>query len=305
MSKKSLISGLLIVLAGLVAAFSFNINKSQKLVSPGIDGGKVAGNLWIPKTSEVSGDSNFPQISAKAAFFVDIDSGQVFYQKNIHERLPIASLTKIMTAIVSLENTSFNKELQVSSYAASMEPDHMQLIAGEKLTTEELLYGVFLVSANDGAEALAENSAQSRDQFVSWMNKKAVQLGMKDTVFINPTGLQEDGKTQYSTAYDTALMSHHAITKFPHLVDISSTYHQVIPKTPAHQDYDLYSGINLLTTYPGVLGLKTGYTPEAGMTLVTFAQKNGYRVLGVILNSDNRREEAKALLDHTFSKLGV
>jgi D-alanyl-D-alanine carboxypeptidase len=128
---------------------------------------------------------------------------------------------------------------------------------------------------------------------------------MKNTHFINPSGLEEEGNEQYSTAYDVMLMSRYAINKFPNLLEISSNPHIFIEKNSEHQDYDLYSGINLLTTYPGVLGFKTGYTPEAGLTLVTVAQKNGKRVIGVLLNSTERREDAKMLLDYSFAKLGV
>ena len=143
------------------------------------------------------------------------------------------------------------------------------------------------------------------DEFIPAMNKKTLQLGMKDTLFINPSGLEEDDKEQYSTAFDVALMSRYAIKQFPSLVEISSTYHRYIPKTSTHQDYDLYSGINLLTTYPGVLGLKTGYTPLAGLTLVTLARRQGQQILGVLLNSQDRRAEAKLLLDYSFAKLGA
>lgn len=277
------------------------------LVSPW-GSGRAGVNLWFPRAESrlQDGQANFsaigaPDISAKAAYFVDINSGQVLYEKDPRLRLPIASLAKIMTAVIALENKGWSDLVIVSEKAAGMEPDSMLLKAGERLMVEELLYGVFLVSANDAAEVLAETSTKDREDFLGQMNTKAAQLGMKDTLFINPTGLEEDGKQQYSTVYDVAIMARYAVKNFPHLVDISSTPHIVLPETLTHQDYDLYSGINLLTTYPGVLGFKTGYTPEAGLTLVTLAEKGGQRVLGVLLGSQNRREEAKELLDYSFS----
>lgn len=295
--------------------------KEKNIVSPWVEGGREAINLWLPQDVLASDSyADAPQITAKSAYFVDMDSGQVLYAKNPYMRLSIASVTKIMTLIVTLENHNFSDQIPVSETAANMEPDHMELRAGEKLSVEELTYGIFLVSANDAAEALAENTDGGVDNFVKAMNEKAKMLGMNDTLFINPTGLEEDknpslrsgtlrpdglGKEQYSTAFDVALMSRYAIKQFPHLVDLSSTYHEYIPATANHQDYDLYSGINLLTTYPGVMGFKMGFTPQAGYTSVTLAQKGGHWVIGVILNSDDRRDEARELLDYSFKKLGV
>lgn len=290
----------------LVAAFflvSFS-KAQQSLVSPWIEKGRTASNLWFPEGRE-GNLLGVPQITAKAAYFVEINSGEVLYQKNPSKKLPIASLVKIMTAILSLENKNWDDRILISQKAALMEPDHMRLQAGEILTVKELLYGLFLVSANDAAEALAEEVVVNREEFIDQMNKKALQLGMKDTLFINPSGLQEEGREQYSTAYDVVLMSRYAVKNLPGLLEISSTPHIILPQTETHQDYDLYSGINLLTTYPGVKGLKTGFTPEAGLTLITFAQKEGKGVLGVLLASENRREEARELLDYSFKKLGV
>lgn len=281
---------------------------NQQLISPWIARGRSATNLWFPQ-KELKGNLlgietiSPPSISAHAAYFVEINSGDVLFQKNPHQKLSIASLNKIMTAIVALENLGWRKEVLISRRATEIEPDEMVLLPGEILTVEDLLYGVFLVSANDAAEALAESISGGREEFIRLMNQKAEQLQMKNTLFLNPTGLEEK-KEQYSTAFDVALMSRYAIKYFPHLVDITSTVHIILPKTTAHQDYDLYSGINLLTTYPGVTGFKTGYTPQAGLTLVTLAKKGEYEVLGVLLNTENRREEARKLLNYSFHKLG-
>lgn len=302
MIKKTFIALFLLSIFGVLAHFFVTPQQVEKLISPMAFGSKIANNLWFPQ-AEASFSGTSLQITAKAAYFVDIDTGKVLYQKDIHEELPIASLTKIMTAIITLENKSWGDTVVISNRAAQMEPDSMLLKFGEKLTVEELLDGVFLVSGNDSAEALAETSVKDREEFIKMMNIKAKQLGMNNTFFINPTGLEEDGKFQYSSAYDVALMARYAIKNFPHLVDISKEPHIQIPQTLTHQDYDLYSGINLLTTYPGVMGFKTGYTPEAGLTLVTLAEKNGHRILGVLLNSENRREEARELLDYSFKSI--
>lgn len=279
---------------------------SFNLISPTVKDSKLptSENVWLPKIVQPAlADSGAPEITAKAAFFIETHSGRVLYQKDIHERLPIASLTKIMTAITALETAKLSDVYTVSDTAANMEPDHMGLLPGEKLTLRELLDGVFLESANDAAEVIAEGSG-NRDEFINLMNEKAGQIGMNDTKFINPTGLDEDGKDQYSSAYDVVLMARYAETHFPFLVDITSQPEMDLPATPTHREYYLISGISLVTTYPGVVGFKIGYTPSAGLTIVTLARKNNDEVLGVVLNSDDRRNETRELLDYSFKELG-
>lgn len=297
----------LLLVAVLILGFSLiHLDSSVLLASPilGITKSRIADNLWLPADTHTQ-DLQAPEVSSQAAFFIEINSGEVLYSKNIHERLSIASLVKIMTVIITLESKKFSDVVSISQRAADIEPDKMLLIAGERLTVEQLLDGIFLVSANDAAEALSEEVTGDRGEFISLMNKKASQMGMKDTLFLNPSGLEEDGTMQYSSAYDVALMARFAIKNWPNLVDISSKEHIFIDKTDYHQDYDLYSGINLLTTYPGVVGFKTGFTPEAGLTLVTLARKDNKEVLGVLLGSSDRRIDARQLLDYSFEKLGV
>lgn len=290
----------------LLSFFALNITSgktAQDLISPLIRQEKVLSlNQWFP--SEVLGvQVNAPEISAKAALFVNSKDGQVLYAKNIQEKLPIASLSKVMTALIALEHKKMDDQFEVSQRASEMEPDEMILLPGEQLTLRELLYGIFLISANDAAEVLAEEVTGNREQFIKLMNDKAKQLGMKDTYFINPTGLDEDSNNSYSTVYDLAILTRYLIRNYPEVVDISKTEHIYLPITGSHQDYDMYSGINLLTTYPGVVGFKTGYTPEAGYTLITLARKDRYEIIGVLLGSEYRRDEARSLLDYSFGKL--
>lgn len=285
----------------------------SELISPvlGVSTSNFSENIWTPLEATASSYADAPEITGEAAFFVEANTGQVLYSKNSQLKKPIASLTKIMTAIIALDHKKYTDTFIVSKAAEEVEPDEMILIAGEKMTLEELLSGIFLVSANDAAEVLAENVTGDRAEFIQEMNTKAKMLGMNNTLFINPTGLEEDDpseptklKERFSTAYDVALMSRYLIAKYPDVVKISSSPYIYLPKTENHQDYELYSGINLLTTYPGVLGLKTGYTPEAGLTLVTLAKKGNAEVIGVLLNCTSRREDAQKLLDYSFKKLG-
>lgn len=312
-----IIFAVLLILISLSIFYTFEKNRHLSLTSPvlGVSKTRIADNLWFPlPEKKITVEPEVKNLTAKSAFFVETKTGQVLFEKNSHEKLPVASLVKIMTVIVALENKSFEEIYQVSHRAADMEPDKMLLIAGEKLTLRELLDGIFLVSANDAAEVLAEGTTGRREEFINLMNSKARQLGMNDTLFINPTGLEEDDpkslpdsgqvKPQYSNSYDVLLMVRYATRRWPELIDITSTYHIFLPVTQTHQDYDMYSGINLITTYPGVVGFKTGYTPEAGLTLVTLARIGDKEVLGVILGATDRRDDAKALLDYSFKKLG-
>ena len=291
-----------LVVLSLIGFFLLSLGKgSSELISPLLSGEKVLGiNQWLP---EVLGSQiNAPKITAKAGLFIDT-TGKVLYSKNQKEKLPIASLVKVMTVLIALEHKGMDDKYVVSQRATEMEPDEMILLPKETLSLKELLYGVFLVSANDAAEVIAEGTIGSRDEFIKLMNDKAKQLGMENTYFANPTGLDEDVNNSYSTAYDLAILTRYLVRNYPEVLDISKTEHIILPKTETHQDYDMYSGINLLTTYPGVVGFKTGYTPEAGYTLITLARINGYEVIGIILDSEYRRDEAKKLLDYSFNKL--
>lgn len=310
MKKLTFFCAILVIIAAFLILNITSGKESLKFVSPLLKQEKVLGiNQWFPKFEAVS-QTEAPQISAKSGFFIETKSGQLLYEKNAHQRLPIASLTKVMTALIALEHKGLDEQYIVSKRAAGMEPDKMLLLAQEKLTLKELLSGIFLVSANDAAEVLAEGTLRQaqgeqgdRAGFIKLMNDKAKQLGMMDTYFANPTGLDEDTNNTYSTAYDLVILTRYLIRNYPQVVDITKTPHIFIPKTENHQDYEMYSGINLLTTYPGVLGFKTGYTPEAGYTLITLARKNGHEVIGVLLGSQSRRDEARELLDFSFNKL--
>jgi serine-type D-Ala-D-Ala carboxypeptidase (penicillin-binding protein 5/6) len=269
--KKYLLSILILLIIDTGVIASIFYKRNLPFASPIANKSRIIGtNIWIPNLDLVVGVNKL-NITAKSALFINSGSGRVIFSKNPHKRLAIASLVKVMTTLIALENKNINDLYVVSKRAADIEPDKMLLIAGERLTLEELLYGIFLVSANDAAEAISEGTVASRDEFINLMNDKAKLLGMQDTHFVNPTGLDEEGATSYSSAYDLIILSKYLIKNYPEVVTISQTEHKFIPKTNTHQDYDLYSGINLLTTYPGVVGFKTGFTPEAGLTLIFWA----------------------------------
>jgi D-alanyl-D-alanine carboxypeptidase len=182
--------------------------------------------------------------------------------------------------------------------------DSMGLDAGEKLLLSELLYGMMLHSGNDAAEVLANNFPGGRAAFVNAMNNKVKALGLSDTSFTNPTGLEGDGK-QYTTVYDVVVMTEYALVNFPLFDQVVSTFDYNIPQTPTHKAFYLENETNLLTSYPGVKGVKDGYTPEAGLCLVTYLDYGGHKIVGVVLGSDDRRGEMIELLDYSLRSLGI
>lgn len=261
-------------------------------------------NDWFPKL-EGKLDNADLTLSAKSAIVVDYDSGVVIYSKNPTQRLPVASTVKIMTVLLALEKAKLDTVFTVSDKASKVGENSMILTQGEKLTLEELLFGVMLVSGNDAAVTIAENVSGDEESFVGQMNQLAKSLGLDNTRFINASGLDVDGVNQWSTAYDLAVISHYLWQKHPEIEEISSTYHKFIEASDTHKDFELFNDTNLLTTYPGVKGIKPGFTWEAGLCLVTYAENGGKRLLAVILGSDNRRYEMKELLDYGFGKYGI
>lgn len=260
-------------------------------------------NLWTPSDSELKNLSNKPEISAKSAIAYDLTKNKIIFEKNSKEKLPMASLTKIMTAIIALENKKENDQYYVSKNSLVGE-NSMGLTDGEVYTLDELLHGLMMVSGNDAAEALADNYPLGRENFIEAMNKKVKAFGLTDTNFTNPSGLEGDGN-QYTTAYDLLVITKYALSNFPEFRDVVSTYEFHIPYSESHKELWLYNEINLLTSYPGVKGVKDGYTPEAGLCLVTYLDYQDRQIIGVILGSENRRDEMRSILDYSLKSSGI
>lgn len=261
-------------------------------------------NTWFPKQASINKPYDL-NLSANSAVLVNYDTGDIIFSKNLNAKQPVASTVKIMTALLALENNKLEDVFTVPENATKIGEDSMLLIANEKLTVHDLLYGLMLVSGNDSAVTIAQNVSGDQDKFVTFMNSRAKELGAKNTKYVNPSGLDEDDKTQYSTAYDLAVISHYLWENFPVIREITSTYHYQIPAGQDHQDYDLYNETNLLTTYPGVKGIKPGFTWDAGWCLVTYVENDGKKLLGVVLGSQDRRGEMKELLDYGYAAYGM
>lgn len=258
-------------------------------------------DFWKPLIESFSGSDELAPTAASALLF-DLTTDKTLFEKNSTARLPMASLTKIMTAIVALENPKEDDSYLVKGENLVGE-DSMGLLPGEKLSLEELLYGLMLRSGNDAAEVFASNFPGGRKSFLLAMNQKAKVLELSDTKFSNPSGLQGDGE-QYTSATDLLDMTKYALENFPVFRKVAATFSHSIPATTTHQAYYMENETNLLTSYPGVKGIKTGFTPEAGMCLVTYLEYDGHKIIGVLLNSENRRQEMKEMLDFGLKKLG-
>lgn len=258
-------------------------------------------DLWMPQLNYAFSSFTSLDLSAEAALSYDLTTKRFLYIKNPNKKLPMASLTKIMTAIVSLESYARDKVLLVKPEDLVGE-NSMGLTDFEKVSMENLLYGLMLVSANDASEVLARNYPFGREGFILEMNNKVKALGLKDTKFSNPSGLMGDGK-QYSTVYDLLVITNYAL-RFSLFREVVQTFSYTILQKTDHKGFYLENETNLLTSYPGVKGVKDGYTPEANLCLVTYLEHGKHKIIAVILSSSDRRGEMKNLLDYSLQQLG-
>lgn len=234
--------------------------------------------------------------SGKSTIIMDVNSGRILYQKNINEQQLIASTTKIMTCIVVLENSDINKEIVVGDEVLSMYGTNIYIEPGEKLKILDLLYGLMLRSGNDAAITLAVNTL-GEEKFIDKMNEKARELGMNNTVFNNPHGLDE--KTQnYSTAYDMALLSKYA---YKNSIYRKIIYTKKYVTKSSVKSYVWYNRMGLLNEYKNCIGGKNGYTPKAGKSLVSYAKKDNLILTIISLNDSSIYQNHKDLYNKYFS----
>lgn len=229
---------------------------------------------------------------ASCAILMDAESGRVLYEHNIHQPRLIASITKLMTALVAAERAEdLDREVTVRGEWLGSEGSSIYLKAGEKITLRGLLYGLLLQSGNDAAMAIACHTAGSMEEFVALMNERARQLGMEDSSFANPSGLNDDN--HYSTAYDMALLAQ-ACLKNETVADICAT-RSITIGTRTFVNHN-----KLLYLYKDCVGMKTGFTEKAGRTLVSAATRDGQTLICVTLNDGNDWNDHMKLLDYGF-----
>ena len=235
--------------------------------------------------------------SAECAYLINADTGEVLYEKNANTRHLIASTTKIMTAIVALENAQLSDIATVSQNAQNQEGSSVYLREGEKIEIKSLLYGMMLNSGNDAACVIAEHIGGDVETFAKMMTQKAVELGAKNSSFKNPNGLDEEG--HYSTASDLAKITAYAL-KNEIFREIVSTKTAEI-NTGSSICY-LKNQNKLLWNYDGCIGVKTGYTKAGGRSLVSAAVRDGITLIAVTLNAPDDWNDHKKMLDYGFSK---
>lgn len=239
-----------------------------------------------------------PVISAKSSIALDIDSEAVLYEKNAHKRVPIASITKLMTMLIILEENDLADTVKISKNAANTEGSTMFLRTNEEITVENLLFGSLIQSANDATMALAEHNAGSEKKFVEKMNNKALELGLVNTHFSNPVGL--DNKNNYSSAYDVARLAKLVYQK-DFIQNSATLKEKTVRSTDGNLTHKLTSTNDLLDSFLHIKGLKTGSTDSAGLCLVSIAENDdGKEIISVVLNSPSRFTESKILLDWVF-----
>lgn len=236
--------------------------------------------------------------TAKSTIVMDLDSGRILYEKNANQKRLIASITKIMTAIVAIEEGDLTEKITVGEEVLSMYGTNIYIEVGEKMKLRDLLYGLLLRSGNDASVVIAKAIAGSEEKFVNLMNKKAQEIGMKNTIFKNPHGLDEETEN-YSTAYDMALLSKYAYKNKTYRNIVSTDKYEV---STGKKTYLWYNRNKLLTTYEYCTGGKNGYTPRAGKTLVTTASKNGLSLTIVTLSDGDIYNNHIDLYEDFFSK---
>lgn len=242
------------------------------------------------------------ETSARAACIMEMETGRVLFESNMHAKLPMASTTKVMTALLALELGEMNAPVTCSKNAYGVSGTSIYLSEGETLPLSDMLLGLMLASGNDAAVAISEHIGGTMEAFVAMMNARARVIGAVNTNFANPHGLPDEN--HYTTAYDLALIAREAMGNeaFRSLV---STKSATIPWEGRTYGRQLRNKNRLLTSYPGATGIKTGYTSKAGRCLVFGASRDGMELVGVLLGCGDWFDEAERLLDGCFSTYGM
>lgn len=236
--------------------------------------------------------------TAKSAIMIDASSGTILYSKNKDEKLGMASTTKIMTGIIAIEKGKLSDVYTASPTGEWVEGSSIYLNPGEKITLEALLYGLLLKSGNDAALAIAIHIAGSEKAFVNMMNEKAAELGLTNTHFANPHGLYAED--HYTSAYDLARLACYAM-KNPVFAEIVNTVQYKEEPIEEREGRVINNANKLVSMYNEAIGVKPGYTPETGRTLVGAAEKNGVRVITVTLDCSDDWQEHKKMFDFAFN----
>lgn len=250
--------------------------------------------------AEQSAPRNMPDVSAKYAVLVEKNTGQIICEKNGYEKTSMASTTKIMTSLILCEMCDLDEEIVATKEMVTVEGSSMGLLEGDRVHYRDLLYGMLLASGNDAANTTAISIAGSIEKFAELMNKKAAEIGMTNTNFVTPSGL--DDENHYTTAADMAKLGVYAMRNKDFAAACASKTATLEYGNPPYRR-TLSNHNKLLRYYDGAIGIKTGFTKKSGRCLVSCAEKNGMGVIAVTLNAPNDWSDHATLLDYGFSQL--
>jgi D-alanyl-D-alanine carboxypeptidase (penicillin-binding protein 5/6) len=245
-------------------------------------------------------------VNSKSGILIEANSGKIIYEKNKDLKVSIASMTKMVAQIIILEeiddgNINWDDLVTVSSNASSMGGSQIYLEEGEQMSVEDLMKGISVASGNDATVAMAEYISGTEEKFVTRMNKKVKELGLKNTVFKNCTGLDEEG--HYSTAYDMAMIARELVVNHSEILKFSSIYEDYLRKDSDNKFW-LVNTNKLINSYTGADGLKTGHTDAAGYCLAATAKRDDLRLIAIVLGEEDskvRNSETTLLLDYGFN----
>lgn len=243
--------------------------------------------------------------NAKSGMLIEATTGEILFEKNKDDRVSVASMTKMVAQIIILENIeqgnlSWDEKITVSKNASDMGGSQIWLQTGEQMTVRDLMKGITMASANDATVALAERIAGTEEAFVEQMNNKVKELGLKNTNFVNPTGLDEDN--HYSSAYDMAMIAKELLNH-EEILEFSSVYEDYIRQDTPNKFWVVNTN-KLIRFYNGADGLKTGFTDDAGYCMAVTAKRDGMRLIAITLGEENgsvRNQETSDLLDYGFN----
>mgnify|MGYP002082416078 CR=1 FL=1 len=257
--------------------------------------------LLLVYSTLIASAETIPEVSAQCAILINADNFKTLYAKNENERRPMASTTKIMTALITLEKAAVNNKIvNITDEMVRVEGSSMGLKPGDKVTLKSLAEGMLSVSGNDAANSAAISIAGSIPKFAELMNKRAVELNLTNTHFVTPSGL--DDKEHYTTARDLALLAAAAM-KNPDFENITSKKSITVDYINPNTTRRFTNHNKLLSLYDGCIGVKTGFTKKSGRCLVSAAERNGIRLIAVTLNAPNDWDDHKKLLDYGFGKV--
>ncbi len=301
-----------IAILSAICLLFINITPSYAQAASNILTASKSSNSDKSESSKKLWPDNEPSVNSDAAIVMEASTGAVLYAKNIHEAYYPASITKILTALLAIENSSLGETVTFSKeaiYDVDLDSSRIGIDVGEKLTMEQCLYSIMLESANEVAYAMAEHISGDVDSFTDLMNEKAKELGCTDSNFVNPHGLPDPD--HYTSAYDMALISRAAINN-PIFKEITGTRTYVIPPTNVQKETRYLANHHKFIKgdidFDGAIGGKTGYTSKALYTLVTFAQRDGLTLISIIMHCDSIEHEyadTSRILNYAFDNFSI